>query len=342
MKASFFRFPRNVQLRELPVPDPGLGEALVRVARSGICGSDVAAFRSGRAPWHRRGHEFSGFVEKVGPGCSLAPGTLVAGIGSIPCGKCRNCLDGKPRLCEGPIGCGHDAFAEFVCKPERFFFPCPSLTPDEASFMEPLTVALDMVADGDVRRGSTGCIIGAGPIGLMALALCRAAGAARVYVSHPSAGVARRRAARKLGAEAVICPDKQDLACAVLSREPHGVDFVLITAKPSGVIADAARMAALGATIAFVGMEWKPNAALRFDVDRFHFRKQRLVGSNHNPCGPLYPRAAEVLQDKTVNAAALVSHRFPLAQIAHAFEKAASSRASVVKVIVECSRGAQP
>jgi threonine dehydrogenase-like Zn-dependent dehydrogenase len=342
MKAAFFRSPGKVQLRELPVPDPGLGEALVRVARSGICGSDVAAFRSGRAPWHRRGHEFSGFVEKAGPGCSLAPGTLVAGIGSIPCGKCRNCLDGKPRLCEGAIGCEHDAFAEFVCKPEQFFFPCPSLTPDEASFMEPLTVAMDLVADAGVGQGRTGCIIGAGPIGLMALALCLAAGAARVYVSHPSAGLARRRVARKLEAAAVISPDKEDLPSVVLAREQKGVDFVLITAKPSGVIADAVRMAALGATIAFVGMEWKANAGLRFDVDRFHFRKQRLVGSNHNPCGPLYPRAAKVLRAKTVDAAALISHRFALARIAQAFEKAASSRASVVKVIVECSQGARP
>jgi threonine dehydrogenase-like Zn-dependent dehydrogenase len=341
MKAAFFRLPRKVQVRELPLPKPGPGEVLVRVARCGVCGSDVAAFRSERSPWHRRGHEFSGIVEQAGPGCSLRPGSLVAGIGSIPCGKCRNCRDGSPRLCEAPLGCGHDAFAEFVCKPQQFFFPCPSLTPDEASLLEPLTVAMELVADADVGPGSTACVIGAGPIGLMALSLCRAVGASRVYVSHPSAGIARRRAARKLGAARIISPDKQNLASTLLSLDPDGIGHVLVTAKPSDVIADAVRFAAMGATIAFVGMEWKPSAALRFDVDRFHFRKLRLVGSNHNPCGPLYPRAAELLRTRQVDAAAVISHHFPLARIEQALQKA-DSRAAVVKIIVACSQGVQP
>ena len=338
MKAAFFKSPGRVELREVEIPEPRGSEVLVRVASCGICGSDAAAFRSGESPWHRRGHEFSGLVEKAAPDASLKPGVLVSGIGSLPCGKCWYCSNGRPRHCEQPEGCGHDAFAEYVCKDQRFFFPCPGLSPHEAALFEPLTVAVDLVADAGVAAGSSVLIIGAGPIGLMALAVSRLSGASRLYVSHPSTGKARREVALKLGAARLFEPDAPDSPEALLKIEPRGVDTVLITAPPSAVMSQAAQVAALAGTIAFVGMEWQPAASLQFDVDRFHFRKLRLVGSNHNPCGPLYPRAAELLTSKQIDASALISHSFPLDQISAAFEKA-SDRATAVKIMVDCSQG---
>jgi threonine dehydrogenase-like Zn-dependent dehydrogenase len=338
MKAAFFQSPGRIELREVETPEPRGNEVLVRVASCGICGSDVAAFRSGESPWHRRGHEFSGFVEKTGRDAALEPGALVSGIGSLPCGKCSYCSAGRPRHCEQPVSGGHDAFAEYVCKDERFLYPCAGLTLHEAALFEPLTVAIDLVADAAVASGSSVLVMGAGPIGLMALTIARIAGASRAYVYHPSAGKARREAALKLGADHLFAPDAEDLPKALLNIEPRGVDAVLITAPPSAVMSQAAKVTAIGGTIAFVGMEWKSVSSLEFDVDGFHFRKLRLVGSNHNPCGPLYPTAAELLRSKRIDAGVLISHSFPLSQILAAFEKA-EDRANVVKIIVDCSEG---
>lgn len=322
----------------METPAPRGSEVLVRVLSCGICGSDVWAFRSGESGWHRRGHEFSGVVESAGPEAELEPGTLVSGIGSIACGKCWYCSIGKPRYCEQPVSCGHDAFAEYVCKEERFFWPCPGLSPHEGALFEPLTVAIDLVADAGVASGSKVLLVGAGPIGLMALALCRLAGASRVYVCQPPTGMARREAALKLGADHLFSPDDADLPSLLLEIEPRGVDAVLITAPPSAIIAQVTEAAAMGGTIAFVGMEWKPSASLQFDVDRFHFRKLRLVGSNHNPCGLLYPRAAELLKSKQIDASVIVSHSFPLEEISNAFYKALD-RESVVKIMIDCAEG---
>lgn len=335
MKAAFFKTPGQVELREIECPRPREGEVLVRVLACGICGSDVAAYREVEHDWHRRGHEYSGVVEEVGPGVEkLPPGQLVAGIGSLPCGKCPNCWAGRPKFCLAPRAGGGDAFAEYVCKGEEFWFPVPDLSPEEAALLEPLTVALEMVRDGAVSFGSRVLLQGAGPIGLMALRLCKLIGAEKVYVSHPATSTARRKLAEEWGAEVVICPYEEDLVARMRALEPAGVDSVLITIKPSAGLAEAAQVAAPGGTLALIGMEWQPLAQLRLNIDQFHFAKLRLVGSNHNPCSLYYPEAAELLRTKRIEAQRLVSHRFPLTHIREAFEYLTQRRGEVVKVMV--------
>ena len=335
MKAAFFKLPGEVEVREVPEPSPGPGEVLVRVLACGICGSDVAAYRSGREGWHRRGHEYAGEVVQVGEGVEgFEPGEVVAGIGSVPCGKCPACLRGEPKFCRKPIWFGGDAFADFVCKGAEFFFPIPGLSPEEGALMEPLTVAMDLVRDGGVGLGSKVLVVGAGPIGLMALRLCREAGASRVYVSHPSTSTSRLELAEEWGADLVLHPDREDVASRMRQIEPDGVDCVLVTIAPSSGIPLASEVCAVGGTVAFVGMEWKPEADIRMNVDDFHFRKLKLVGSNHNPCSRLYPEAAELLRRKVIDARKLVSHRMPLSRIREAFELLTEHRDKVRKVMV--------
>ncbi|MCS7224261.1 MAG: hypothetical protein NZ959_06875, partial [Armatimonadetes bacterium] len=84
---------------------------------------------------------------------------------------------------------------------------------------------------------------------------------------------------------------------------------------------------------AFIGMEWKKETEIRLDIDRFHFRKIRLVGSNHNPCSLLYPEAAELLRSKIIKVDDLVSHRFGLSEIAKAFHLASYTKEGI-KVMV--------
>jgi len=332
MLAAFFKTPGVVELREVERPEPRNGEVLVRVTAAGICGSDVAFFRSKQRDWHRRGHEFAGVVEKVGEGVQrLKRGDLVAGVGSVPCGECSGCARGEPQLCSNVRAAGVGAFAEYVCNGEEFFFKIDGLTGEEGALIEPLTVAMQMVRDAGVGFGSKTLLMGAGPIGLMALNICKASGA-RAYVSHPTSSRARLEAARGMGADAVFSPN--ELTQRLLEREPEGVDSAMVTIPPSIGIAQAASVLRVGGTIALIGMEFEPEANLRLDIDRFHFRKLRLIGSNHNPCAPLYPEAARLLREGIVNVEKIVSHRFPLFWIKEAFEFATERRDEVIKVMI--------
>lgn len=334
MKAAFFRSPGDIELREVDAPVPRGREVLVRIAAAGICGSDLADLRGSDTSWHRLGHEYAGFVEAVGPEAGLKPGTFVVAIGSLPCGECWYCRHDDTVHCPSPRWCGSEGFSEYACRGDEFFFPAPGLTAHEGALVEPLTVAAELVGDAGVASGATVCVVGAGPIGLMALALARHAGASRVYATHPSTGAARIAAARALGAEAVFHPDTEDVAASLREREPRGVDIVLATAPLSKAIEQAIGMARIGATIAFVGMEWRA-VPLQFNVDWFHFQKLRLIGSNHNPCSRLYPEVVGLVTAKVIDASVLVSHALPLTDIRGAFDMA-RDKAAAVKIMVDC------
>ena len=335
MKAAFFKLPGEVEIRDVPRPVPGAGEALVRVSACGVCGGDVQPFRSGRADWHRRGHEYAGEVVEVGEGVAdVKPGDVVTGFGSVPCWECPACLRGEPRYCHHPRSFDFNAFAEFVCERTEFFFPIPDLSPDEGALMEPLTVAMDLVRDGGVGLGRKVLLMGAGPIGLMALRLCHEAGASRIYVSHPSTSTARLQLARQWGADVLLHPDEEDVVARMKEVEPDGVDCALLTIVPSVGIPQAAQVCSIGGTIAFIGMEWKPQADIRMNIDGFHFHKLHLVGSNHNPCSRLYAVAADLLRRKVIDAHQLVSHRIRLERIEDAFQLATGQRDKVRKILV--------
>ena len=200
--------------------------------------------------------------------------------------------------------------------------------------MEPLTVAMDMVNDAAVRAGSKVLLLGAGPIGLMSISLCRLADAGRIYVSHPSHSRARIRAAEQLGADRVFLSDKDDVAAEIKQAHPDGLDAVLVTIRPGVGIPLAEAVCGLGGRISLIGMANEASDTITLDIDSFHFKKLSLVGSNHNPCSRLYPAAAELLRRGDVDAAGIVSHRFPLERVKEAFEFAAAARDEAVKVMI--------
>ena len=336
MKSAYFNIPRKVEWRE--------SEDLTA---SGICGPDDYAFRIGeeigglrREAWHRRGHEYAGEIVQVGSEVErFSPGDIVSGIGSLPCLECEACASGNPSHCRSSRGCGGEGFTEYLCKKAEWFFPIPGLSACQGALMEPLTVAMEMIVDGGIREGSTVAILGAGPIGLMAIPICRRAGAERIYVSQPSHSHARIRAAELLGADRILHPDLTDVAAELESDNPNGVDTVLVTIRPDIGIPQASRICRIGGRIALIGMANRPTATITLDIDSFHFRKLVLVGSNHNPCARLYPQAAEFLRDGTVDSELIISHRFPISDIADAFDFVTNNRGEAVKVIL--NKGAE-
>ena len=335
MKTAFFGGAERIEVREIEKPTPGDDQVLVKVSACAICGSDMLGHLGPERDFHRGGHELGGVVEEVGRNVTaFTPGDVVAGITSLRCGVCPECSRGDIPHCSRPRYAGHPGFSEYVCGQVECFIKCNGLSSDEVALAEPLTVSIDLLNDVELRFGGSVAILGAGPIGLMALRLCKLRGAGRIYAVDVSTATARLDTARELCADEVIEADTEDVEERVCASCFGGVDGIIITAKPSQVMPDAVAIAAKGATIAFCGVERGAPIALTFDVNQFHYRKLTLHGSDHNPNGRLFPQAVDLLRTKAIDADKIVTHRFPLADIAHAFDQVAHNKREVVKAVV--------
>jgi threonine 3-dehydrogenase len=195
-------------LEELPVPDPGINDVLIKIHKTAICGTDVHIYNWDE--WAQRtipvpmpvGHEFVGRVAAVGSNVhDFKPGDLVSGEGHLVCGRCRNCLAGRRHLCPHTSGVGVNrpgAFAEYLCIPVTNVWYCdPTIATDVLSCFDPLGNATHTALSSDVL-GEDVLITGAGPIGCMAAAIVRHAGARHVVVTDVNPF--RLEIAKKMGA----------------------------------------------------------------------------------------------------------------------------------------------
>ncbi|MFR9801157.1 alcohol dehydrogenase catalytic domain-containing protein [Pseudonocardia sp. RS010] len=222
MRAAVLRRIGEIALEERPVPEPGPGEVLVRVASVGVCGSDVHYYEHGRigdfvvsSPLVL-GHEPSGEVVALGHGVSrVRPGTRVSIEPGRPDLTCAQCLAGRYHLCPRmeffatpPVD---GALAEYVVVHEAFAHPVPDrLDDDRAALLEPLSVGVWAARRGGIGPGSRVLVNGAGPIGLLAMQVAAAAGAGEVVVADVNAH--RLEVAAGLGATSTVDVSRSALA----------------------------------------------------------------------------------------------------------------------------------
>jgi len=196
MKALLLSQYNQLDLADLPAPEAGPDEILVRVAACGICGSDVHGYdgTSGRRiPPIVMGHEAAGVVASAGSGVSkFKAGDRVTFDSTVYCGDCEFCRQGEINLCNNRqvvgVSCGDyrraGAFAEYVVVPQRIAYHLPeALEFKEAAMLEAVSVALHAVRVSEMKGGETALVIGAGMIGLLTLQAAKAAGASRVLVA---------------------------------------------------------------------------------------------------------------------------------------------------------------
>jgi threonine 3-dehydrogenase len=206
-------------LEDVPEPEHGINDVLIRVRRTGICGTDVHIERWDA--WAQRtipvplviGHEFVGEVVEVGSNVSdFRPGDLVSGEGHVVCGRCRNCMAGRRHLCAHSQGVGvgrPGAFAELIALPmTNIWHHWPGIDEDVAAIFDPFGNAVH-TALAFPSLGEDVLITGAGPIGCMAAAVVRHAGARHVVVSDPNPY--RRGLAEQLGASLTFDPTAREL-----------------------------------------------------------------------------------------------------------------------------------
>lgn len=218
MKALVYEAPRVMNLRDLDRPAPGRGEVLLRVAYSGICGSELSGFlgqNSLRTPPLVFGHELAGTVDQVGPqSVGVEVGSRVTVNPLVSCGRCEYCVTGRHQLCRGRLLLGASlpgSNAECIVVPST----AVELVPDgldlrDASMAEPAACAVHAVSLSDIAPSDTALVVGAGPIGLFLIQVLRAHGVTRVLVADRNPE--RCRMAADLGATVVRAGEDQLLA----------------------------------------------------------------------------------------------------------------------------------
>ena len=254
---------RGFELTEVPRPEIGVRDALIRVRAAGICGTDVHiyqwdAWSAGRIkPPVVGGHEFVGVVEAVGRDVvHIKPGTRVSGEGHITCGHCRFCRTGRGHICRDVkiIGIDRDGcFAEYLSMPADNLWPVPDEISDRhAAVFDPLGNAMHSVTSTEVS-GRSVLVIGAGAVGLFATAIARASGAARVLVSEPNA--MKRDIALQVGADMVFDPFDAVVEGPIMdATESLGPEVVMEMSGATEGLKDAFKLVQNGGDVVLLGL----------------------------------------------------------------------------------------
>src|SRR5262245_51923557 len=241
MRAVVVTGPRRLAVERVPDPAPEPGQAVLRVAACGICGTDLHLHQAGLVPAGAvMGHEFCGeVVEAAG---ELRVGERVCALPVLSCGRCQRCRSGLGAYCttQRALGLGQapGAFAEYVTiAPHEVVRLPPGVDDRMGALVEPLAVGLHALRAARLRRGERCLVIGAGPIGLAITLWARDFGAAEVIVSETAPG--RRAMAERLGATGVVDPRSEDLAAVLAERLPDGPDVVFEAVGAPGLIQQA-------------------------------------------------------------------------------------------------------
>jgi L-iditol 2-dehydrogenase len=334
----------DLRLEEMPQPEPGPGEVLLKVASVGVCGSDVHYYEEGRigdavvtAPIIM-GHEFSAWIAGQGPGVEgLEIGQLAAIEPAIPCGECESCQHGHPNLCPDVRFCGtppiDGVFAEYTIMPAENCFPLPAdFGPEEGAMLEPLGIAIHAVDLAHLKPGQTVAVLGAGPIGLLTAAVAKAAGAGAIYMTEPLAD--RRKFALDYVADAALNPDEVDVVAEITRLTGgRGVDVAFEAAGAPETPDQAAAVARYGGVVVIAGIPSDDTYSMGASTARRKGLTIKLVRRMKHT----YPRAIRLVQEGLVDVKPLVTHLFPLERIADAFEMVVDYDDGVLRAVIQVS-----
>jgi len=328
----------GLELREVPMPTVGINDVLIRVHKTGICGTDLHI--ESWDPWAARtihpplvvGHEFVGDVVEVGSNVyELEPGDLVSGEGHVVCGVCRHCLAGRRHLCAHTIGLGvgrDGAFAEYVVLPvTNVWQHWPGIDEEVAAIFDPFGNAVHTALAFPVL-GEDVLVSGAGPIGLMAIAVARHAGARHVVVSEPNQF--RRDLAVRMGATLVIDPRERPLPDVFAELDMvEGFDVAMeMSGNPTALRAAIAAMAH-GGGVAILGI---PTDEIALDVNAIVFNQLTLRGIYGREMYETWYKMTVMLQSG-LDITPAITHRFGFRDHEAAFAAARSGDSG--KVIMD-------
>jgi len=321
--------------------DPGYGEITVKIRAVGICGSDLHWYLDGRIgevpAYYPRvpGHEPAGEVVAVGKGVEhFAVGDPVVVEPSLTCGHCEYCLKGQHNNCIHCVflgGCQADgSLREYMTLPAGNATKFPkAFDYVKATLAEPLAVMMHMLELVDIHMGDTVCVTGSGPIGMLAAATAKAAGASRVFIADKLSY--RLKIAQQMGADVTIDTTTDKLLDTIFdATHGRGVDKTIECAGASETVNASIRMTRPGGTVMLIGLlsELYPKIDIHSAMLK-ELRIQTLKRSNH--------RAQEALDIMSTGCipTALLTHTLPLDETPKAFEMMTNYTDGVGKVVVE-------
>lgn len=335
MRAAVTFGPHDLRLVDQPMPEPGPGEALVRVERVGVCGSDLHLYH-GTHPYRLypriQGHEFSGEVVGLGSGVSepVRLGDRVAVEPLLPCGDCYPCRIGRRNCCTRlkVIGAHVDgAFREFIAVPVSTLYPVNDLDPELAALVEPMSIGVQAVDRGAVASEEQVVVFGAGPIG-QAVCLAAVDRGARVLVIDRLP--ARLALAMHLGAEQTLVAGEDDPAGAVREwTRGDGPPVVVDAVGAPAVVRACFDLAASAGRVVVVGLS---DQEVSLPIIDFTRKELTILGSRNN--AGLFGEAIDLVRRHRDRVERLVTHRYPLAQVPEAIDFAAEHPAEVEKVMI--------
>ena len=328
----------GLELCDVPEPPMSINDVRIRVRRTGICGTDLHI--ADWDAWAERtiepplvvGHEFVGEVLEVGSNVKdIAPGDIVSGEGHVVCGRCRHCRAGRWHLCAKTVGLGvqrDGAFAEQVVLPvTNVWHHWPGIDEDVAAIFDPFGNAVHTALAFPVL-GEDVLVVGAGPIGLMATAVARHAGARFIVVSEPNGF--RRELASRMGATLTVDPAARDLrdVQAELGMV-EGFDVVMEMSGHPGAFREALANMAHGASMAVLGI---PSEEIPLDVSRIVFDQLTIRGIYGREMYETWYKMSVLLRSG-LDISPVITHRFDHRDFEAAFAAARSGDSG--KVIMD-------
>ncbi|MHB2026751.1 MAG: zinc-dependent alcohol dehydrogenase [Elusimicrobiota bacterium] len=300
MRAIYFYAPKDIRLIEAPLPDPGPGEALVKIGAALTCGTDFKAFGRGHAvmlphPPSPFGHEMAGTIVKLGRGAAgFKNGQRVVVGDSAPCECCFFCRRDQSYLCER-FAVHTGAYAEYNLVPASIVKHKMIAIPDALDFAaaalaEPLACAVHAVQSMRVEAGETTAVLGAGPMALLLIQVLLAQDARVIVIGKNPENLARAKAA---GAHAAFSSLSQDPAAAVRgATEGRGADCVFEAVGLAQTWRQSVDLARKGGRVCFFG-GCAPETSIPIDAHRLHYEELEIRGVFHHT--PEHFRAAASL-----------------------------------------------
>jgi L-iditol 2-dehydrogenase len=345
MRAGVYRGKGVVRVEEVPVPEVGDGEVLIKVACCGVCGTDIKkVFHAYVEPPQILGHEVAGTVAAVGKGVTKwKPGDRVMSFHHIPCGACFYCtrrlFSQCPRYKTTGLTAGFTpnggGFAEYVkAMPwvvERGIVPLPQgVSFEQATFIEPVNTIVKAVQKARVAAGETVLVIGCGPVGLLLLMVSHLEGA-KLFASDPMKE--RRAKSLELGATEAFDSTSGKLVAEIRSRtDGRGADAVLVAVPHPTVVAEALAAARPGGRVLLFAAN-DPVTKIEFPAAAVGIDEKEILGS-YSAAADIQDSAAELVLSGKLPVMKIVSHRFPLDRIQQALELAARPAADSLKILI--------
>jgi len=323
-------------LEDVPAPEIGINDVLIRVCKTGICGTDLHIYDWDA--WAQRtipvpmvvGHEFVGEIVDLGSNVSdFQVGDLVSGEGHVVCGRCRNCMAGRRHLCAHAIGLGVQrpgAFAEYISIPEQNAWLTDRRFPPEiATIQEPMGNAVHAASVAPLA-GAAVAIFGAGPIGLFAVPIARATGAAKIMTVEPSNY--RRELAQTMGSDVVIDPRREDVLRRILDETGgEGADVLLEMSGNPQAIAQGLRSLRSGGHVSLLGI---PSRPMEVDLaDGIIFKGATVRGIAGRRIWETWYQTRGFLESG-MDLSPIITHELPLSGFAEAFDLVASGQSGKV------------